>query len=319
LNVHIEQVGWQQAAAPLRAVREAVFVVEQGIPAAMEWDAEDAGALHLLAHGDGVPVGTVRLLRTGQIGRLAVLPRWRRRGIGRQLLDAAIGLARAQRQPRVFLHAQAHAAAFYARAGFRSTGTVFLEAGIPHVAMALDLGTAGAGSGLPGAAGAPAPAASATGTLRIQDEATMRQQVLAVTRLARRQLRIYSQQLDPLVFDTPDMEQALSDLARRHASTRARILIHDSARMVQVGHRLMKLGRRLSSSIQFKRVVGEQRLAEYTYVLADEQAIVLQPKFSEYRGFAQASDAVLVRQKVLEFDANWYRGVEDPDLRQFRL
>jgi predicted GNAT family N-acyltransferase len=37
------------------------------------------------------------------------------------------------------LSAQIHAAAFYADAGFVAEGEQYLEAGIPHVAMRLDL------------------------------------------------------------------------------------------------------------------------------------------------------------------------------------
>ncbi len=45
------------------AVRKEVFVVEQGVPEDIEYDAYDAVALHVLAvHEDGTPLGTGRLL-----------------------------------------------------------------------------------------------------------------------------------------------------------------------------------------------------------------------------------------------------------------
>lgn len=330
--MRIDIVQWQDAAPFLQRIRDAVFVAEQGVPADVERDGLDPVAAHFLASDGDTPVGCARLLPSGQIGRLAVLPQYRRRGIGARLLQAAIDQARALGHRGTFLHAQVQAVALYVRAGFRSNGAVFMEAGIPHVAMELDLGInftpmAGVSSGADqrnqgdlGASGLAVRATpAAVGTTRINDELTMRQMLVDAAGRARRQIRIYSQQLDPFLYNTWEMQQTFSEFARRHAQTRIRILIHDATRIVQVGHRLMKLGRRLSSSIQFRKVVGEQLLAEYSYLLADETAIVFQPKFTVYSGFAQASDAVLVRQKLMEFDANWHRSVEDPDLRQFRI
>ncbi|MBI2295265.1 MAG: GNAT family N-acetyltransferase [Betaproteobacteria bacterium] len=81
------------------------------------------------------PVGTGRLLRDGRIGRMAVLKEWRGKGAGSALMDHLIGLARKMGFDEVRLHAQTHAAGFYAKHGFTAEGEEFMEAGIPHVAM----------------------------------------------------------------------------------------------------------------------------------------------------------------------------------------
>lgn len=127
---------WPADAGALRAVREAVFVEEQGVPAALEWDGRDAEGWHWLAEdAAGRPVGTARLLPTGQIGRMAVLPGWRRRGVGTALLRAVLRDAPACGVGALWLNAQCSAEAFYARAGFAAEGPVFAEAGIPHRSM----------------------------------------------------------------------------------------------------------------------------------------------------------------------------------------
>lgn len=131
---------WRRDRLPLAAVRRAVFIDEQGVPETLEWDADDACALHLLAtDAGGQAVGCARILPDGHIGRMAVLKRWRGRGVGRALLAAALEAARANGHRTVRLSAQTHAAAFYAGAGFVAEGEEYLEAGIPHVAMRLDL------------------------------------------------------------------------------------------------------------------------------------------------------------------------------------
>ena len=121
-------------------IRRMVFIEEQQIPANLEWDGLDADCRHVLAFSQSdEAVGTGRLLANGRIGRMAVLPDWRGRGIGTAILDALLQLARREDHPRVSLHAQRTVARFYRNAGFRETGEVFMEAGIEHVPMEKNL------------------------------------------------------------------------------------------------------------------------------------------------------------------------------------
>lgn len=132
----VEDNGWSQLQAAARPVREAVFIREQHVPEAMEWDGYDVPSRHVIArNAEGLPIGTGRLLPDGHIGRMAVLPEWRSHDVGSALFERLLQLAIACRMPRLELHAQTHAAGFYARYGFSSEGPEFMEAGIPHVRM----------------------------------------------------------------------------------------------------------------------------------------------------------------------------------------
>lgn len=129
---------WPDDRDALAAVRERVFVREQGVPPALEWDEHDSHAIHLIARDrHGSAIGTARLLPGGQIGRMAVLPQQRGRGVGTRLLAEVLDVARARGLASVFLNAQVQVRDFYARHGFTVTGDVFEEAGIPHVRMVL--------------------------------------------------------------------------------------------------------------------------------------------------------------------------------------
>jgi predicted GNAT family N-acyltransferase len=125
------------------AVRERVFIAEQGVPVEEELDGRDADALHLLAaDADGNVIGTLRLLVDGdvaKVGRVAVDREQRRRGIAARMLDIALAEARARGARRVRLASQLDVVALYERAGFAVESGVFEEAGIPHVWMGLDL------------------------------------------------------------------------------------------------------------------------------------------------------------------------------------
>ncbi len=131
---------WQAHQDALSAIRRKVFIEEQHVPEPLEWDDEDAEAIHLLAFSlDGDAIGCARLLHDGRLGRMAVMPGWRGRGVGSALLELALSLFREQCHEQVGLSAQIHAIGFYEQAGFRVCGEVYDDAGIPHRDMVLTL------------------------------------------------------------------------------------------------------------------------------------------------------------------------------------
>ncbi|MHB1053020.1 MAG: GNAT family N-acetyltransferase [Thiobacillus sp.] len=136
----LHETDWARDASRLSVVRRSVFIEEQGVPEAMEWDEHDVTAMHILALTmEGTPIGCARLLPDGHMGRMAVLPAWRGYGIGKALLATAQRAAKLRGHSVLKLSAQTHAAGFYAAAGFEVVGAAYEEAGIPHVAMQLKL------------------------------------------------------------------------------------------------------------------------------------------------------------------------------------
>lgn len=136
----VRKARWPEDEAAIRRVRTSVFVREQGVPEALEWDGQDATCFQVVAADPlGKVVGTARMQPDGRIGRMAVLPEHRRRGIGTALLTKLLDIAREHKIREVFLYSQSHAAGFYHQHGFQVVGDEFLEAGIPHLAMKLHL------------------------------------------------------------------------------------------------------------------------------------------------------------------------------------
>lgn len=139
---------WATLGEGARAVREAVFVQEQGIAREDEWDAADHTAVHaVVTNRLGMPVATGRLLvegapggGTARIGRMAVDRTLRGSGVGRQVVQALEQAARLRGDTRVVLGAQRSAEGFYGRLGYTAVGEPYEEVGIPHVGMARALG-----------------------------------------------------------------------------------------------------------------------------------------------------------------------------------
>ncbi|MEU3177723.1 GNAT family N-acetyltransferase [Streptomyces albidoflavus] len=137
------------------AVRKEVFVAEQGVDEAIEYDAFDApgsDTVHVLAEGPDGPLGTGRLLHgpaaagvtggepgVGSLGRLAVRQVARGLGVGAAVVRGLEGAAAQLGLRAVDLHAQTHALGFYERLGYQAYGPEFEDAGIGHRAMRREL------------------------------------------------------------------------------------------------------------------------------------------------------------------------------------
>jgi predicted GNAT family N-acyltransferase len=120
------------------ALRERVFAGEQGVAVAADRDGRDPDALHVVAVTGATVIGTCRLVFDGglaRLGRMAVEPERRGRGVGAALLREAERCAGERGAVRIALHAQTYAKDLYARGGFVELGEEFVEEGIEHVEM----------------------------------------------------------------------------------------------------------------------------------------------------------------------------------------
>ena len=132
---------WAALGDAARALRTAVFIEEQGIARADEWDEADATAVHaVVTNLLGMPVATGRLLQQapgeGRIGRMAVDRALRGSGVGRQLIQALQQAAFERGDRRIVLSAQRSAEGFYQRLGYVPEGAPYDEVGIAHIGMA---------------------------------------------------------------------------------------------------------------------------------------------------------------------------------------
>ncbi len=128
----------QEQRAQCFAIRRAVFVQEHNVPLDLEMDEYDDAATHFLLWEDGAPLATARLLDkhgSAKIGRVAVLPGARGRGLGLALMETVLNEAHRQGFRHAVLDAQTYAIPFYARLGFVAEGGEFDDAGIPHRLM----------------------------------------------------------------------------------------------------------------------------------------------------------------------------------------
>ncbi|MBU1214396.1 MAG: GNAT family N-acetyltransferase [Gammaproteobacteria bacterium] len=136
----VSLVSWHDGEPLLRAIRETVFIREQGVPEELEWDEFDETCRHALALSlSGEAIGCGRILPNGHIGRIAVMQPWRNQKVGTALMEALLDEARSRKYQFVDVDAQVHAVPFYQGFGFVAQGKEFLDAGLPHIKMTLEL------------------------------------------------------------------------------------------------------------------------------------------------------------------------------------
>ena len=126
---------WNKERGALRDIRQQVFILEQGVPQNLEWDALDDGAEHFVAYMGSDAVGCARLVEHKKITRMAVLQAYRKQGVGRKIIDHIKRYASQKRYTRLHLSAQCHAFEFYRLCGFNACSTPYDDVGIPHIDM----------------------------------------------------------------------------------------------------------------------------------------------------------------------------------------
>ncbi len=315
----VRQARWPEDRPLLGLVRETVFVQEQGVPLEMEWDDDDIMAYHLIAlDRQQRPIGTARLLGTGQIGRMAVLPEWRGRGVGAALLAHLLERAEATGQNKLFLHAQTEAEGFYAKAGFTPVGKVFQEADIAHRKMVLlregdmvedepdidlDLPLLGESNDL----------------FHLHDEDDHLIHAAGMLRQAKRDLAIFSYDLDPAVFDQIPFVEAFKALALRSRFSRIRLLIQDNTLVLQRGHRLVELAQRLPSVIEIRKPSDDFIDHPENFLLIDDCGYLHRKSPESHIGIACYHNRHRVNRLLALFDDAWEHGTPDRDLARLHL
>ena len=122
--------------------REKVFLLEQHI-ICQDLDGVDRDAIHVALLDGTAVLAYLRLFEKdgdAVIGR--VLTTVRGEGYGRRVMDLARQAAiERMAVRRILLHSQSYAIPFYEKCGYHAISDEFLEEGIPHRLMAMELVT----------------------------------------------------------------------------------------------------------------------------------------------------------------------------------
>ena len=168
----------------------------------------------------------------------------------------------------------------------------------------------------PGAALPAVPAHGENHVRVIGSLEEMRAAVDTVASSAQRLMSIYTPDLEPDLYDQNGFLEIVKRfvLARRFA--KVRVLLSDSARLLRDNNRFIAMGRRLTSCIDIRPVVGSAKQRAAGYLIADDRAIVYRVHSDRWDGVADLNNPPIARQYLDEFDEIWHASSPDEPSRQ---
>ena len=119
-------------------VRGLVFIVEQNIDWAIEFDGLDPECILFTAYLDNQAVGAARLYKN-KVGRVATLKEYRKKGVATAIMNKIEEYALENNIPLLKLHAQLYIKEYYENLGYKAEGDIFYEADIPHIKMTKEI------------------------------------------------------------------------------------------------------------------------------------------------------------------------------------
>ena len=341
-QIDIDETNWSTSSEVLSTLRHQVFVEEQGVPEDEEFDEADVDAIHWIAYApkttaphtkppntkDAIPkdpeiksggeekpqqqvIGCARLCGD-KIGRMAIAQSFRNMGVGSALMRHIIRYAADNGMQNLQLNAQTHARDFYEGMYFEVDGDEFIEAGILHLHMTLSLTRFSHPTATP-----PLPDITAEQRDRITLDTAeaFAEQAKTLVKKAHRQIRIFSDHLDPSIYDHDDICDALFEFARAHPYAEIHILVKNPQPLVQRSHRLLHLYHRLPSRIAIKTLHKSIQTFHSEFMLIDKNGILYNQSSNRYAGYTVHHAPLEAIELATEYDDMWERSEPDPNMR----
>jgi len=143
--------------------------------------------------------------------------------------------------------------------------------------------------------------------------------VLAMASQAKRSVCIYTRALNPAVYDSAELAEAVSQLVRRSRHAQVRVLVQDTARAVREGHALLRLAQQLPSKVQVRVPGPDHQDDGQAFFVADVAGFIRRPVAELYAGEANFHAPFTARKLLQYFEEVWERASPDPDVRRLFL
>jgi hypothetical protein len=144
---------------------------------------------------------------------------------------------------------------------------------------------------------------------------------ISLAKQARYCLNIFSQDLDARVYDNAEFERCVFNLARRHPSTRIRILTTDSSAAVRRSHCVVRLAQTLTSSVFIHNPSPEHRDEICAFLVADGVGLLYRHRGVNNHYEASVNFMSPQRARKLDsfFNEAWDMSTPDPQVRRLYI
>ncbi len=142
---------------------------------------------------------------------------------------------------------------------------------------------------------------------------------IEIAEVAQRGLAILTPDLEPGVYDHERFLEIVKRLVLAKRFARVRVLIAEPQRTVRLGNRLVGLGRRLNTYIEFRNVHEDYREHREAFLLADDVALLYRINHARWEGIADTYEPAVARRYLNLFDEIWTASETSQELRQLRI
>lgn len=149
------------------------------------------------------------------------------------------------------------------------------------------------------AAPAPPPYALVSGLAAFASE------VIAMVASAHTELNLFSYALDYRIYGSEEFSDTLKTFILQHRRARLRAIVHSPALAMRRGHRLVELGRMLSSRIEFRQLPEERQKQREEYLLVDERALIFKEDHADMNARRYSHDPLRAREQLRSFENLW--------------
>jgi hypothetical protein len=140
---------------------------------------------------------------------------------------------------------------------------------------------------------------------------------LKMVQQGRGQLCILSDTLDAPLYNTDEFRDAVRTLVTRDRYGQARFLVKDIRPMIEDGHRLLQLARRLPGKVDVRKLTQPPQNTDHAWMVVDNAILLYKHDDTAYHGYVDYAAAPKCKLLLEEFTNLWeLYGEEDPNLRQ---
>ncbi|MGH8457644.1 MAG: hypothetical protein ACRETW_08805 [Stenotrophobium sp.] len=136
---------------------------------------------------------------------------------------------------------------------------------------------------------------------------------------AQMQISVLSVNLDRRIYGSEEFIAPVTAFLLRHERARLRVLLCAPDITMKSGHRLVELGRRLSSRIEFRELLPERRASERELLIVDESAVLLRESVLDVDARYWLQAPLLARERLREFETMWQESPPASELRSLGL
>jgi len=142
---------------------------------------------------------------------------------------------------------------------------------------------------------------------------------IEIAAVAQRGMAILTPDLEPGIYDHERFLEIVKQLVLAKRFARVRVLISEPQRTVRLGNRLVGLGRRLNTYIEFRNVHEDYREHREAFLLADDVALLYRINHARWEGIADTYEPAVARRYLGLFEEIWTASETSQELRQLRI